>query len=500
MHGLRQRSKEMESYMRKCSLHNARGVRSTTVDTLTKLLGKYANSPSHRKIAEDVLKHHAIFIKNSVQDEENQSTISSSSDEERCQRAQKYAFDGEAQARSVPKGEGRQRQRRAHISECGLVSNFDTLCVTARVFTEAEIKHGQRTEASIRAIAQMAHRYLVWAKETANLSELQALLCSESPIEFARVLRGVFQPYTVKNHANSMCTVLDTILWNVHVRRSLGLQNSMKSALKSAKDVWERVKSASERRARMKQREHTRSGLFLNAPILLILEFLMENAPKCENYFAGLKTNLNDAQAMKLTRCVCACYMALHGQRLCAALNLKKTELQNASLSCGRYIIRIKRHKTSKFHGTANVALRIHQYNLMQRMAKQLSSGRDAVFPINQSGRASKELFAPLADYIRKKCNENLPITFNLIRKTVETNAFLCQGDQQHVRSKISSYLCHGKKVTDLHYSFKTDQRVLAESHSVEEVISALATLDLVRDGRVELPGPLGKITQKHAI
>ncbi|XP_034237446.1 uncharacterized protein LOC117642914 [Thrips palmi] len=71
-----------------------------------------------------------------------------------------------------------------------------------------------------------------------------------------------------------------------------------------------------------------------------------------------------------------------------------------------------------------------------------------------------------------------------------KTNSFYEQNANGKAQEQISSYLCHGKQVTDLHYCFKTDQAVIAQAKSVEEVISCLVALDLVREKRVDLPAP----------
>jgi len=264
----------------------------------------------------------------------------------------------------------------------------------------------------------------------------------------------------------------------------------MKAALKGAREVWETIKCRTQRQARGKQRQKLRSGSFRNAPILWILEFLIEKEDVCEISLNDIHRSDEQLERdMPLLRCVCACFMAFHGQRLSSLYNLTLEELQSATFTQGRYVVRIKRHKNCKTHGPACVALKAHQFHLIEAMANAHGeNGR--VFPIKPTGHASKELFAPLNAYISNKCHSSPDITCNLIRKTIESNKFLVQNAESHAAAQISSYLCHGKTATDLHYGFKTDAAVVAEALSVESVLACLAALDLVRERRISLPGP----------
>jgi len=394
----------------------------------------------------------------------------------------------------APSASNVKRQRVECIRHAGLVDRFDKLCSSANIFQSAESSSRSRSAASTKAYCHMQHRFISWAKQNSPgaRSELELILCAESPFDFAKLLQKTFKPFTVKNHASAMCALIELIMCNNEVKSAFGFRPHMKASLQAACESWSKIKAVAQRQGRAGQREKTRSGKFQNAPILLILEFLKKYAPICEKFCEDPEAEIGDGSLRALTICVCALYMCLHGQRLCAVLNLTQSELRDAICTNSRYILRIHQHKSFRHHGPSAIALRKHQYQLLQAMA-DLYGQNGNVFPSDSTGKACKHLFAPVNEFIKKKCIESQDITFNLFRKTVETNAFLVQSRGGKDRENINTYLCHGKSVTALHYAFKTDEEVVNQARSVEAVIAGLAALDIVREKRVILPNPLGK-------
>lgn len=464
--------------------------------------------------AKRVLKRHSIVLKNEMESEDADSSaepkiqrlvapksnlkqehsvvdkqLAQEGPDEKPKIAQEHRNNyGTAKTPRCP-----QRQRVRDIAKAGLVSKFDTLCRTAQVYLKVEGTNRNRSEASSEANAKMIHRFIEWAKCNFETSDEMKILCdSDAANEFGNVLNSTFKPYTAKNHATAMLTLYDVVLCSREVKDSLGFQPHMSNAVRSARDCWNLLKCKLQRAARAKQRQTLQAGHFQNAPIAWTLEFLAVEAPICEKGMSDV--NFEDTPRLSaMSRCVAACYMALHGQRLCAVLNMKRVELEHAINSHGRYIVRIYKHKTARFHGASAVALRPHQYHFLRQMSDCFSRNEN-VFAIHDTGRASKELFAPLRTYISRKYHVDPPdITFNLFRKTIETNSYLTTNSKEECERNINSYLCHGKQVTDLHYRHKSDALVVQQCGSVETVLGSLAALDQVREGRVALPGPLGE-------
>lgn len=546
-HGLRGNSGKCRTFKKMCWSQNARGVRFTTLEKITSLLGKYAQSASHINAAKIVLRKHSVRLKNEVlledlptengfvcepmQSEDELDNVNSQSpffaSRPKQSENNEYIFseDGlstnaslqsENQNACINSEEGvptsatmqskiqndlvnsespahPKRQRLTIIEKAGMVSKFNSLCRTAQVYLEVERTTGNRSIQSCQANAKMIHRYIEWAKSSANTREEIDILCdAEMPHEFANLLKSTFKMFTVKNHACAMVTLYDLILCSRDAKQLLQFRPAMKDAIRNAKECWNHIKCKVQRSARAEQRAITQGGNFQNAPILWLLEFAATFAPKCENIMTDSAFG-GSQQDRDITRAVAACYMALHGQRLCAVLNLKKSELSNAVKSNGRYVVRIHEHKTAQSGGPAAVAFRPRQYWLIRNMADYYSHGERA-FPISPSGRASKELFGPVANYIKTTYNVDIPdLTPNLVRKTIETNSFLAPSATDRHPLSVSNYLCHGKEVTDLFYRHKTDALIADQSRCVEQVVFCLAALDLVRNGRVSLPGPLGK-------
>lgn len=478
-HGIPRHGKSMERFRKMCKALNARGVRTTSRKRVSRLLGKFARSKTHIGIANTILKAHSII----VEDKQNSAKTINLKDEP---------------APPVKLAEGFVRQRLQNIRHAGLVSRFDKLCQIASVYENSEKSCRNRSAASTKAYAHMQHRFIQWAKKEnpGFQSEISILCCPDLPFDFGHLLQRTFKPFTVKNHASAMCSLIEGILCNNEVKSKIGFKPHMKDALKSAYESWNKIKCLHQRQGRAQQRQKTRSGKFKNAPVLWILEFLMKSEPQCIDFLKDPQSHANERAARELLICVNATYMSLHGQRLCSVLNLTQEELLNAICVHGRYILRIQKHKSVRHHGPSALALRSHQFELLQGMADLYGGENGLVFPIHQTGRACKQLFRPLNEYMKKKCSESPEMSFNLIRKTLETNSFLVEGCNDKARENINTYLCHGKAVTALHYAFKTDQQVISQARIVEAVFANLAALDLVRDKKVPLPGPQGKNTE----
>lgn len=461
--------------MTSCKKINARGVRVTTDSQLKRILGVFANSKSHVQVAKRVLRLNGTDVREPPRQHIGEDELSTEPEKK----------NNEKQAIA--------RQRRSDIDAAGLVANFGKLCLSAQAFLKADCTD-KRKIATQAANARMVHRFVTWASSQQGHDgdkEVNLLCDTELPDQYVCVLSSVFRPFTVKNHLTAMCSLLDALLWNKDIQSAIGCTYRLKPQLKSVREVWQRLKTDAERRARRRQRAVTRSGRYANAPILWILQFLKKHAEKCEKYIED--PDLQTPQLEEMVRCVCAIYFAIHGQRLCALLNVTAKEVFEANYTQGRFVIRVADHKTRESSGPACVAFKSHQYNLIKLMAE--SYGRDGrAFPIRNSGQASANLFRPLNAFLCAKSKAaSLPtVTCNAIRKTIESNKHLVGDSQSDNNRAITSYLCHGKQVTDLHYAYKTDQVVVAQSRLVESVVSSLAALDLVRDNAVRLAEPKG--------
>ena len=468
----------MQNFVKKCKDKNRRGVRYMTKKSLDGLLGGYASSPSHVSVARKLLKHLSGRLRDTANESENV----------------------EQDAIEQPTDQANRRQSRQAIARAGLVSDFDDSEIEglAAFYKDFESKQGNRTAQSIQATAHMIHRFFTWAhKETGgSKSELQILLNSDLISEFGQVMSRLFKPNTVKNHAVALSNLIDVILWSREAKDLVAFHPQMKEGLKHSKEVWDNLHRKSQKSARALQREKTRSGKFQNAPILCILRFMMQTARNLGEEFSSqpaAKPTICELPK-ELLVCLSACYLAIHGQRLCAAQNLKLNEINDAKNVQGRFVVRIQKHKSFRFHGAAAIALRPHQYATIKAMA-ELYGHQGHAFPRVGPGTGCGDLLRPLQRHLTSRFSDLPPITFNAIRKTIESNKFLVSGGDR-AKSKITSYLMHGRQVTELHYAFKTDENVVLESRLVEEVLSNLAVLDLIREGRVRLGGMFGKLHQ----
>lgn len=464
-HGLADGSEQMNDYMQLCTKLNKRGVRTTSVETITKQLGAYGFNRALVDACRSLLANYAVCVQECSQVDEQ--------------------LDYPA-ASPTP----RPRQTRAHISTVGLVAHFSEIGRIATEFKKLETSKVGRSKTTAAASANMIHRFFDWAQRARpSLNDAQILTSLTLPEEFNKIMHCTFKAYTVKNHAAAMSTLIDTILWNNEFREKIGIEAKLKRPLGAAKRAWEMIKNQSQKQARAAQRRKIRGGHFQNVPILCILRFLMEYSRQCETDFG----DITEARRKAILMCVGATYLALHGQRLCAVLNMTSQELNTAVSTKGRFVVRVQAHKTAKISGPAAIALKPHQYHTLVNIASTCAIN-GYLFKSAASGRASQQLFAPLNEFIQEKFPDAENVTCNAVRKTISTNMFLVKDEGSNTaEALINSYLCHGKKVTELHYAFLTEDRVVSQARTVERVISALAAQDLVREDAVKLPNAHGK-------
>jgi hypothetical protein len=361
------------------------------------------------------------------------------------------------------------------------------LCQPARVFKEVELLRAKRSPQGTLSTAKMVHRYVHWSQmRKPFLSEANSLLSTELPMDFMHEMSAIFRPNTLKNHAGAMIAFLDQAQYQREIKELFGCSPSVRPKLAAVREVWTRLKQRHEREARQVQRETVRAGQLRNVPVKLMYDFLIANSALSDLHTALLPSERSTAD------CVVATLLALHGQRLCAAINLTAGEVLDASQVNGNSkVIRIKDHKTRRSHGPAAICLREREYRVFHGLARQRASlaGRSAPLLTAPPGKGCQALFAPVNEYITRELPDWQGLTFNLVRKTIESNVHLAPfSGQQAAGTQVNAYLLHGKAVTALYYAFRSDTQVAAEALAVQSILAALVVLDLARDGELQLP------------
>lgn len=339
----------------------------------------------------------------------------------------------------------------------------------------------------------MLHRYLDWVRNSyLTDSDAQILLNHEWAEDFISVLKKTYKAYTVKNHAASVASCLELLLTDQTFRVELGLSYPSKPKIQEAKNVWITLKRNNEKDARAMQRAKIRSGTYRDVPVSTIFDFLLANHSKVdaiiENWDNHVLVSL--PHDLGLVKAFCSVILALHGQRLCAALNLTSKAVTEPARSSGLFIIRIQDHKSKRAHGPAAVALRPEHYAVFHGLARYriAEEGPYAKLLTAPGNKAGQSLLAPVEAHLCARHPGWSGITFNLLRKSIETNAFLANSSDFDPAKAVSSYLLHTKGVTDLHYAYRSDARIVAESHTVQDVLAQLLVMDLVRAGVISPP------------
>ena len=458
-------------------------------------MGRYASSKSHFIVAKRVLQGHLTFIRSSKHGYDAKKIVSLI-----------HKDFGNPKSNGSPKEQEQVdhapsttplRTRRATISRAGLMPEIttDELNSPAKSYLDAYEGDPRLSPGVVRANAKMVHRYSSWAEaHCVNLTDSHSGILSEhAPAEFMEHLRTIFKPNTLKNHAGAMISFLDAALTVRQVRDNLGATSpAIQRRIRRARQVWSQLKNNAEKQAKKQQRVMIRSGQFSNVPMKAFFDFLMENQFKIGNIME-LSTNELQPGDVRLVNCYVATILALHGQRLCMALNMTSSQVNGASplLGANLHIVRVTDHKTRQAFGPAAICLPKSHFDVFKALARyrQTIDGPEARLLQAPPGRAAEILFAPLNAFIRRTIKGCSEIRFNQVRKTLETFSHYDEiSAQRDSRSLVSNYLLHGTPVTALYYKFRTDAQVAAESTAVKTVLAHLVVLDMARDGLIPLP------------
>lgn len=364
------------------------------------------------------------------------------------------------------------------------------LCTTASLYREFQLRLHRVSAQTANGQARLIHRYVRWAQSSyTSKNDADILLNHEFAENFITVLRRLFRPYSIKNHAAAVASCLDLLLCDQDFRSELGLSYASKPRIQSAKDVWLSLKRTDERVARSLQRAKVRNGSYRDVHVKSLFDFLCINDHKVDAIIKSwgdqLFADSPTPHDMDLVQAYCALILAMHGQRLCAALNLTARAVTDAVRASGVHVMRIVNHKTSRTSGPAAVGLRPSHYRVFRALARLriAQHGSDAKLLQAPKNRASKVIFAPVDRHVAAIHPGWEGLTFNALRVTLETHSYLANSSSVATDPDkcVSSYLMHSKKVTDLHYSFRSDSRVAAEAYSVQGVLAQLLLMDLAR-------------------
>lgn len=471
---------KMMQYSAQCRQLSKAGKRTTSIQKILGLMGKYARSKSHFKAVRSVLRGHMIEL---LPRTGNEPPVQSSVE----------VFN------RTPEGKRAKTDYLERSMEL-LPRAENSMSDLVIIYREVEINRKKLAVPGVDANVRMIDRFIRWSEmNTDFVGSVKSILCTERPARFVAGLARAAKPNTVRNHCAALLSFIATASSSPELMVHFKTEPRWRKKLERVADVWAKLKREQNRIARSDQRAKIRSGAFINAPITIILEFLCEVSRAYKDLISDSNTaplmGFQAPSAFIALQAAVSCIMALHGSRLCTALNMTVGEVLDAVSVNGRYVLRIQRHKTARTSGPAAIALSPGQYRIVKCLAslKLGSEGKSATVLPKLTGRASQILFHQVNKFIADRVEGMPSMTFNLVRKTIHSNEFLIDQGKGSASDRISSYLCHGKPVVSLHYAFKSDRAVAADGALVEEVVSTLAVLDLVRSEKITLPPFNGK-------
>lgn len=409
-----------------------------------------------------------------------------------------------APGRKALKADSPTRTPRKNVTEglekAGFTTSFSegSLCELARLYQTLQSDRTDISQAQVYANARFLHRFVKWGvkQPESDGEERRVIARPELATRFIKHLQGVISPYSVRNHAFAIRGFIDLLLTKPEADTRFAART--KPILREAQNVWGAIKNETNRAARRIQNAKIRSGSLESFPLYEICLFLRELrlGGTLTRYLAQLSNAKRDTGLpadlvvpYTTVMCVLACAMLFQGSRLSAVLGLTNAELiEQRKEVQGQFIVRIACHKTSRYSGPQPIVLHFVHYELFRQFCaakKRLGLDTARIFTTHRDSTPNAEyLFGPLNKFLSLRLDTPTKITFNAMRKRIESSVFLL-GDgnfRTAAEAGVSSYLAHSRDVNHRHYRFMTDDYVLEQSARVNEVLVQLVALDTVLD------------------
>lgn len=434
-----------------------RGRRQTSESRVLSQMGEFAASESHRTVVKKVLEGHGITIlKSQNQEFERMPTPQKGSRKEVIRILEKNNFT-----------------TNVHI---------DNVCSAAKSYVEMQRGRGLVSNQTISANAKYIHRYVTFGKtHLSTLDETKVLTNIPTISVFFEKARDMFAPNSLRNHAAALVDCINLGLSHPSFTLFKDIsRNTLKSALKCCLSF----KNDSEKKARQDQRRAINNPEEINVSILEILKICQVLKNDLKQSLDRLDKNITQTlreipQTLKsdwhIASCVIGIFLLLQAVRLSTAINLTVCEVLSATSFQGYHVMRVSNNKTANTRGAACIALPSNQFEMVKKFADirgrvKFCSGK---LLVTARGKPNVNILEPLNKVLSK------PVTFNTVRKSLETNLFLLDSKGEN-KLNISSYLCHTQEVARQYYRFKTDAVVVNESMEVTKLLFQMASLEVV--------------------
>jgi len=468
---------------------------------VSKLMGAYARSRATYEIVRRVLEGHLIEVPDDPGQARSRPPLT---------RATKRVTFGTARntQESVRSSDlhpysshGRGRTS-SLLREKGIVHSFVNveLCTISQIF----LKLARPADGEKQLCAQHIHRFIQFGRsQEPELSEEQVVCSDILPRRFENEVKDALMPNSLKNHASSMIDLINLCFTAKELQPAF--PPTIRSALNKAKEQWYSIKRNAEKLARRVQRRNIVSYAPPELQVYLALSYLhtIRSSGDMEKMLAAAEDRTLDPQKEATLMCCLAIFLALHGQRRCAAENLRLSELLAAQRHHGRYCVTIGRHKTDLTQGGAVLALAELHFEALLRYAQARAKWTDDGLVLRTlDGRYISNIFQPLQDYMRARIVRNQPIRFNDFRKCIETNKkFAGEALTDKQCDSIHVYLSHSRTVTKQFYEYRTPAIVCQDAREVENTLFQTAVYQLIESDSSPnlLPGSaLGKIILRY--
>lgn len=418
----------------------------------------------------------------------------------------------------------RKRLSREQIMKTGFTPSLRGRCPVSTRFQQVLIEVAKASPGTAAKKAGVLHRYLDYTRtRQPHMDDTERLTSFHVVMETLEEYRAHFSPRSVVALTESVGSCVTLLQYCTPLQKAVDFKPERhRDAVRSGADLWAKQKAVSNRSAAQTQRHNLSTepaeGWTELLPVEAVVDYLRDHAPAAAGSPRRREDHLDDdddrgarRSSYAVARSVAGLFLILSGVRLCVALALSARDIERATEWGGLWIVSVKAHKTSKFHGAAHIVLRANGLRALSDLARATTdyfgeedaASRDLFGLTPGNGRACEEIFAHFNAFVRQ-CGYDEDfgcLRFNSARTAAETFSHLLDGVDEKstgmtkAQRDVTDFLLHSKKVRNLYYRKASCSALVAQWTTFNALLAVLYLLEVMRADRLSLQTHSGEST-----
>lgn len=445
-------------------------------------------------------------------------------------------FELTSASESESDGEGppRKRATRDDLDRSGFLSNLEKRCAPSLRFERLLIEVSGISRLSAARKAGVLHRYLAYTRaREPSLDDVERLTTLHVALSTLQEYRQCFSPRSVSVLADSIKCCVRLLQYCRPLQLAFDYDpKKHRESVDSACVMWAEQRAKANREAALRQRcamskDPLESWTHL-VPVEAMVDYLREHSTAepegrtpalciltAQDPDVPVPQSAHDRHVIRKryaqVRAVAGLHLVLAGVRLCVALTLTADDIERATEWGEYWIVSVKRHKTSKYHGAAHIVLRAPGLRALSDLARatteyfgpEEASHRNLFGLTAPHGRACPEIFHDFNGFVRERGYDRdfTSLSFNKARSATESFSHLLGSDGDRdkstdsasVQRSISDFLLHSQNVRNMYYRKCTYSALVGRWTIYNSLLAVMYILETARAGRITLRLKFGK-------